>query len=275
MTWQRLSEQNEAYYVGLYYHLAKLRRLHYRELIAALRVAAPASLELNRWTRIVEYRYSTEALSAAGSLVMGGRFNIGRDLDPLVFPAFPALYFAEDFETAYREKFGGPSRVFSKKAFTGTEFALRRPGSFTSVELVGQVAALFDLTTTGALRPLADVIGRFETSADLAALAKRLGIKPPWLVTTPGNLRRTLLMPAWRGMPAQFEIPANSQVFGRLLIEAGFEGVLYPSVRGIGRCIAVFPECLSGSESFVDLADSAPAGVEISRLDSATWRRLV
>mgnify|MGYP007082103623 CR=1 FL=1 len=125
-TWKGLSENSEAYNVGLYYHLAKLRRLHHEELVAALRVAQPRSLPLDRWNRIVDYRYSLEPLSAAGSLARGGRFNIGRDLDPKVFPPFPALYLAEDYGTTYREKFGAPS-VAGSDGLTGAELSLRGP----------------------------------------------------------------------------------------------------------------------------------------------------
>lgn len=108
-----------------------------------------------------------------------------------------------------------------------------------------------------------------------AALAKRIGIKPPWLVTTPTKLRETLLAPGWRGMPAQFEVPANSQIIGCLLIEAGFEGILYPSSKGKGLCIALFPEVLINSESYVELIDPVPAHLGHRRLDSTTCQALM
>ena len=76
-------------------------------------------------------------------------------------------------------------------------------------------------------------------------------------------------------MPAQFEVPANSQVFGRMLIEAGFEGVLYPSSKGAGKCIALFPEVLVNSESYVELSDPTPAQLGHRRLDSTTCRALM
>lgn len=273
-TWKQLSESSEAYNVGLYYHLAKLRRLHHEELVAALRVAEPRSLHLSRWNRIVDYQYSLEPLSAAGSLARGGRFNIGRDLDPRVFPPFPALYMGQDYETSYQEKFGAPS-IAGADGLTGADLSLRRPGSFTSVGLEGEIQQLFDLTTLAALRPFARIISKFAISAELAALAKRIGIKPPWLVTTPTKLRETLLAPGWRGMPAQFEVPANSQIIGRLLIEAGFEGILYPSSKGKGLCIALFPEVLINSESYVELSDPAPAHLGHRRLDSTTCQALL
>ena len=141
--------------------------------------------------------------------------------------------------------------------------------------LEGEIQQLFDLTTLAALRPFARIISQFEMPAELITLAKRIGIKPPWLVTTPAKLRETLLAPAWRGVPAQFEVPANSQVFGRLLIEAGFEGILYPSSKGLGKCIALFPEVLINSESYVELSDPAPAQLGHRRLDSTTCRALM
>lgn len=273
-TWKQLSENSEAYNVGLYYHLAKLRRLHHEDLVAALRVAQPRLLALNHWNRIVDYQYSLEPLSAAGSLARGGRFNIGRDLDPGVFPPFPALYMAEDYETTYREKFGAPS-VAGTDGLTGAELSLQAPGSFASVTLDGEIQQLFDLTTLAALRPFARIISQFEMPTELITLAKRIGIKSPWLVTTPAKLRETLLAPGWRGMPAQLEVPANSQILGRMLIEAGFEGVLYPSSRGDGECIALFPEVLINSESYVELSDPAPAQLGHRRLDSTTCRVLM
>lgn len=273
-TWKQLSESSEAYNVGLYYHLAKLRRLHHAELVAALRAAEPRALQLSRWNRIVDYQYSLEPLSVAGSLARGGRFNIGRDLDPRVFPPFPALYLGEDYETTYWEKFGAPS-VAGTDGLTGADLSLRHPGSFTSVILQGEIQQLFDLTSLSALRTFARIISKFAISTELAALAKRIGIKPPWLVTTPTKLRDTLLAPSWRGMPAQFEVPSNSQIFGRLLIEAGFEGVLYPSSKGKGLCIALFPEVLINSESYVELTDPAPAHLGHRRLDSATSQALM
>jgi hypothetical protein len=79
----------------------------------------------------------------------------------------------------------------------------------------------------------------------------------------------------WRNLPIQFGLPSNPQIFGNLLRNAGFEGVVYPSSKGNETCLAVFPENLGGSESFVELADLAPSGVTNTRLDSATWRNFV
>lgn len=56
------------------------------------------------WVRIVSWKYSNDPLSIKGSCLNapGGRFNygdIGDEYDP-----FGALYIAEDFDTAHKEK---------------------------------------------------------------------------------------------------------------------------------------------------------------------------
>ena len=73
----------------------------------------------------------------------------------------------------------------------------------------------------------------------------------------------------------QFGIPSNPQIFGNLLRNSGFEGVLYPSLKGNENCLAVFPENLTGSDSFVELAGAAPPGVSNIGLDSETWRNFI
>lgn len=53
---------------------------------------------------------------------------------PAAFTAFPALYVAEDYDTAFRERFAGPSSVRSGE-LSAQELALRSPGSFTQVRV--------------------------------------------------------------------------------------------------------------------------------------------
>jgi RES domain len=89
-----------------------------------------------------------EPLSARGSVMRyGGRFNIGAEVGSGAFESFPALYLAQDVETAFREFFqidatsasGGLSRE---------EFALKRPGGFLSAE-AGFEAILYPSAKNG------------------------------------------------------------------------------------------------------------------------------
>jgi hypothetical protein len=229
---------------------------------------------LNGWVRIVDYRYSLQPLSATGSLVHGGRFNVGADLDPMKFPTFAALYLAESYETAYEEKFGAPSSLGA--ALAGREFALRRPGSFTSVNVSGRLANLFDLRSAASLKAFTRVISSFDLPKELKAIARSLGMTGrPLLAKTPKVVRETLLARNWREYPAQYGIPANPQVFGRLLLDAGFDGVIYPSAKGPKCCIALFPDKFARSESVIEVADEGPPHASAQRLDSSTWEEIV
>ena len=84
-------------------------------------------------------------MSVAGSLNGdGGRFNVGGALSPGAFTPFPALYVAEDYGTAFRERFGLSSN--SKQGSLSTEeLALRRPGSFVQVRLRGALEQVIDV----------------------------------------------------------------------------------------------------------------------------------
>ncbi|MEX0707794.1 MAG: RES family NAD+ phosphorylase [Woeseia sp.] len=271
-TWQRQAEKLERFHVQLFFHLEGLRAVHHDSLCTALCSSTAADITLKSWVRIIDYEFSLEPLSAAGSLVHGGRFNIGRDLDATKYPAFPALYLAENYETAYEERFGQrPSR---HAPLAGHEFALRTPESFTAINVDGKVVNLFDLRDTKSLKVFTDVITSFDVPKELRELAVSVGIKKPLLVRNAGALKKTLLAKEWRQYPSQYEIPANPQVFGRLAVDAGFDGIIYPSTKGPNACIALFPTNFAKSDSFVEIADAPPVGVRKTRLDCTTWRSI-
>lgn len=272
-TWERSAYGINEYHTRLYYHLESLRSLNREKICESLQSSDPISIELENWARIVDYKYSLEPLSAIGSLRKGGRFNIGKDLDPGKFPSYPALYIAEDYETAYIEKFGAPS-VAHGNELPGNEFALRTESSFTAVRISGRLNNLFDVSYAANLKSFAKIIEGFKIPDDLKSLGRSLGIKQPWLISKPGDLKKSILAKDWLAWPTQLTIPANSQVFGRLINDAGFEGILYPSARASGKCIAVFPENIAGSESEVILSDTTPEGVLYTSLDSRTWDKL-
>jgi len=273
-TWRYAAAGIEEYYVCLFYHLEGLRQLHIEELCNALRSSGGITQNMDGWCRIVDYSYSLDPLSAKGSLISGGRFNIGTDIDRSPQSQFPALYCAENYKTAYLEKFGA-SEIGKGSGFAGHEFALRSPASFSAVRLNGTVNNIFDLRSDYNLKSFVKIIRHFDLTKELKFLAKSLHIPTPWLVTTVLHLKKTFLQPEWRNWPAQFGIPSNPQVFGNLLRNAGFEGVLYPSSKGNENCLAIFLDNLTGSDSFVELADEVPAGVSNTRLDSETWRNFI
>jgi hypothetical protein len=206
-------------------------------------------------------------------LIKGGRFNIGGDLSPKKFPTFPALYIANDLSTAYAEYFGAPKNA-AMGGFNGLELALRDPRSFSAVKLRLRLENIFDLTKLSNLTAFAQVVAKFSVPRELQNIARQLGIHSPLLATTPKQLRDTFLSSNWRHYPVQFEVPSNSQVFGRLLNAFGFEGIIYPSSKGTGKCIAVFTQNLTGSDAYVELVDGAPPNVKHTRLDANSCAEL-
>lgn len=269
--WNALSKDLDELQAALYFGVLPEQRRLRPELIAALGQTPPRALEFTRWSRVVTFQYSTEPLSAAGSLhAYGGRFNAGNDLDPGTLDPWPALYIAQDPETALREKFqmaateqsGGLSR--DELALTGTQ-------SYASVSVSGKLSQLFDMTSPATLQAIAKVFGRVRMPANAREIQKRLRLasRDLYMVKTGQQLYTSALTQNWRTLPVQFGLPAPSHTLAELICAAGFEGILFRSTKSEGLCVAVFPELLV-SDSFVQLADVAPAAVCHPRLDSQT-----
>ena len=122
--WRNAGRNLHQYSQSLFFDLEKHRAAHSDELVAAIRTSLTGSATFKSWARVVDWRYSTQPLSTEGSVnADGGRFNIGRQLNAAIYTAFPALYLAEDFPTAYRERYG-IDRETKTNGLTADELAL-------------------------------------------------------------------------------------------------------------------------------------------------------
>jgi hypothetical protein len=257
---------------GLYFGLELERQQHSTALIDAIRTNLAKGRPFERWARIVDYRFAFAPLSVAGSVKsVGGRFNIGAALNPVTFPPFPALYIAEDYPTAFIERFGFTTTA-SHSGLAPEEIALRSPGSFAHVSLRGQLELLLDIREVQSLQAMATVLRRFALPDRVRRLARKLGMRsPPSLVRSASALQRQLMHRDWRTLPMQFDLPSNSQIFGRIAAAAGTHGILYSSVRRVGgACLALFTENWCGSSSFVEVMDGAPSTARLTRVDGDT-----
>jgi hypothetical protein len=191
-------------------------------------------------------------------------------LNPATYTSFPALYLAEDFSTAYREKFG-IDRQSRSGGLTASELVLRKDGSFSNVALNVRVDSLVDVGDLESLKTTAEVLRRFQMPRSIPAQARKLRMRPPGLVRTAAGLQRQLLSNNWRLEPAQYDLPANSQIFGRLCAAAGIHAILYPSTRDAAkRCLALLPQNWGGSSSFVELVGPVPNAVRVRRIDGTS-----
>jgi RES domain-containing protein len=269
--WREASHGIDALHRLLFFDLESLRQRDGQKLLDAIRAGARTDFEFHDWSRIVDYRYSLAPLSTAGSVKdIGGRFNFGAALSPGSFSPFPALYLADGYATAFREKYGLDPTT-SLDGLTAIDLALRTPSSFTQVRVRGRIDLVIDVEDTAALQPAADVIKRFSMPKTAVTLARRLQLKSPMLVRSSKGLQRHLLHPNWRATPAQFGIPSNSQIFGRLVAGAGIHGIVYPSSRKVaGRCLALFTQNWTDSRSFIEIVDTPPVGATRTRIKGST-----
>jgi hypothetical protein len=270
--WSARSEDGQRYSDRVYFDLERQRAEHHEELCNALRAVDPMEVNLDSWARVTNYQWSLEPLSAAGSLRgIGGRFNIGQDLDRARNQEFPALYLAKDVDTAFCEFFGGAPETPKGKLLL-QEFALRRKTSFTTFALTGRVENVFDLHDAKGLREFARIVGRFRLSPDTIRFARKVNLRPRTLIRNSRELlTRVLAAPdSWRTEPQLLGIPSANQILGRFIRDAGYEGVFYPSQQGGTSCLAVFPQNIRASGSRVEVVGAAPEGARYLVLDKDT-----
>lgn len=273
--WAEASGDLDELHNALHFGVEPERRRLRPDLIAALQRIAPSEMKLDRWARIVTYQYSLAPLSCAGSLqYIGGRFNPGYELDPGTLNPWPALYLAEDFETAFREKFQ-MARSETVDGLTPEELALEHGVSHATVFVRGHLHRVFDMTLATSLEPIAAVFRKIKMPARARQLKTKLAIPPGAvaMVQTGKQVHNMVLMHNWRLLPVQFGLPAQSHVLAELIRAAGFEAILYPSTKGAGKCLAVFPDLID-SGSFVELVDPPPGGVKHRRLDADSAQEL-
>jgi hypothetical protein len=267
--WRAAGKNLARFSETLFFDLERHRAQHSDEFVAAIRSSLKGPLEFHGWSRLVDYEFSNQPLSMEGSIKAdGGRFNIGRLLNPATYTPFPALYVAEDFPTAFRERFG-VDKTSNVSGLTATDLALRRETSFSNVALNIQLETLIDIGDLDSLKATTDILRRFQMSKTIAVNARRLRMRPG-LVRTATGLQRQLLSRNWRVEPVQYDLPSNSQIFGRLCAAAGAHAILYPSTRDSSkRCLALFPQNWKSSSSRVELAGVAPPEVLVRRLDGS------
>jgi hypothetical protein len=258
---------------ALYGALDSQREALKEEYSAAL-VDATSAIAFKDWRRRVPMQHVLTPLSSAGSrsIRLGGRFNIG-SMDPNRYPPFPALYLASDAETALVEVLGPNRSVYQLSAL---EESLQRPENFSLFAVQGEIEKCIDLTSRNVLAAYHGVVQQLRIPPELVRWFKSLGLGNPNVIASVERLTASILAPNWRASVALYTLPAPSQVFAGLCLEAGVEAIRYLSKRMETRrqCLAVFPSQFQHANSHVEIAGDTPAAV-IRRLDRHTWRDLV
>jgi hypothetical protein len=268
---RELFEEKAQFHWQFYSELALLRSKIYDKLKSSLLERAAPFSGLVGWQRAVKYKYSLSPLSTKGSLAdPGGRFNIGA-IDPARFPFFPALYLASDKKTALAELLG---RDGPQNSLTAEELALTKPTSITIVSVSGKLESVLDVRDAKNLAGFVNLIKGFQVSGKLLMKARKVGLKVK-LVRNTSQLAKELASSRWREWPMGYDVPAASQIFGRIVLDAGIEGILYGSVLTSNPCLAIYPQNFENSSSFIELDDPCPPGLIHKRIDSMTFKNFL
>ncbi len=267
---RKINNAHVKYYWDYYSELATQRNAIQDQIKQALiQTCIPYAIE--KWQRALKYKYSLHPLSIAGSLTfIGGRFNTGRGVNSEI-PTFAGLYLAKNKDTALQEHLG-QEPVSDESKLTPREIALTNPASETIISISGKLDKIFDLTGLNSLHPFIELIKNFVLSPELKSAAKKLQIQQPEIIKTSDKLLETLLCTRWRQLPSEYDVPANSQIFGHLVYSAGIEGILYPSKLTTQPCLVIFPENFSGTDSYLVLDDETPHPKVPNKVDGSNWR---
>ena len=262
-------------FLAAYQAAMESQRIEHGDVLARSLLEACRPFDFTHWQRNVSSKYSLRPLSSRGSAIhgIGGRFNVG-NIDPDRHPPFPALYLAVDQDTALQEALGD---IQPKRGLTFRELALKRTDSYAMYSLSGSVESVLDVTRWDALKPFLEIIKSFRAPDEIALWAKRRGHPILRVVQSIEELEQSIMEPNWRRYVSALGIVTASQQFGREARAAGIEAIRYLSVKSHKPCLAVFPENLAHSDSYVELDDPTPEEYPdlIRRLDRKSWPRLI
>ncbi len=268
-TWTARSGDLDELYRTLYLAVEPERLRQREALINALNAKPAAPITFKRHVRIVEHRWTNTPLSSAGSLMgIGGRFNIGQDIDLSLTKPFPALYVGDCFETAYRERYQAARPEGFNGGLSPEDLALGV--STSTVFLRGHIERVLDVNDRLALAPACRLLAKIKMPYGVDRILKRLRAPPNaiQMIKTPAALQDAVLFRNWRTWPVQFGVPSPSQQLAVLAQAAGYEAIRYRSTKDQnGHCLAIFSSSLGNRSTFVELADPYPAEVRHPRLD--------
>jgi hypothetical protein len=156
---------------------------------------------------------------------------------------------------------------------TAHELALCSEDGLAWASVSGSVNNIFDLTTHSNLEAFTEVIASFQISARVRQLERLMRLAPMKVITDSAYLQATFMAEEWRQNPVMWNTPANPQLIGHLLTQAGFEGVLYTSARTKKRNVALFTRQFRNSSSVVRVKNPPPTAI-CCELSAATFEDL-
>lgn len=265
---KRFSEDLLKYNWKFYYELAQQRDSIIDKIKASLLGNISEKFSFQKWQRAVKWKYSLHPMCTNGSKTfVGQRFNYGDEINSEI-QGFSCLYLATDKDTALQETLGQVGTPIN--GLSPQEIALTNAQSECIVSVSGSLDQIIDLRSSKSLVDFTDLIKDFSLSKELQDQAKLFGDNPS-VITTPKLLLDSILDKDWRDRSVQFQIPANSQIFGNLVAAAGIQGILYPSKLTGKDCLAIFTQNFGNSDSFLKFDDHRPDERVPEKIDSSNF----
>jgi len=272
-TWVKRHERLYDYMAQNYSFFANRRAKVMEELEKALR-EEQKEFQLNKpWKRIISQQFSNSPLSTTGSVLNfpGGRFNIGK-IDVVRFPQFPALYIAEDTQTAYLESLG-LRQDQQVDGLTTNDLAVA--GNFSHFNITGKLTQVLDLRSKETLSNFYKRIEDIELPIYYRHEANNLGIAPLLPVHNLNELYNSIFVENWRFLPMQFDAPSNSQIIGQIAHSAGLEAILYPSSKNNHLALCIFPDNFKDSDACIEIVGEVANTVLDKRIDKETYKNFL
>jgi hypothetical protein len=94
-------------------------------------------------------------------------------------------------------------------------------------------------------------------------------------MTDANQLVKELQASRWREWPMVHDVPSVPQIFGRIVLDAGIEAILYDSVLTHNPCSAIYPQNFQNSSSYIELDDPCPSETIHKRIDSTTFKNFI
>ncbi|MBY0414669.1 MAG: RES family NAD+ phosphorylase [Bdellovibrionales bacterium] len=250
-----LNDNQREFWKNLQQHLIEEREKIISDIIGAIDSTKKEGFE-SEYCRIVSSEFSNDPLNGAGSVLRppGGRFNLAKTSSLSNY--FIGLYMAEDYETAFAEKFHQSNEDQTENLLC--DFSLRPIESFSYYRTSIKIQNYIDLTTDETLKAFIVAIKDIEAPEYYLSMGKSLNI-PVTMATNEILLRKSFFNAEYPLWAAWLDQPAPSQLFGHYCREAGIEGILYPSVRNPSKKnMVLFPDNFKDSSAVIELLDKAP-----------------
>lgn len=270
---EKLNEDTRNLWARLQDYLASERERILDEILDSLRATAISDYTCENLSRIVGSKYARNPLSSKGSYLMppGGRFNFGQSSSYHSY--FPALYLANNFETAFLEKFGEKENYKCENSLTVLDLALRKTESFLHVRADVNLERVIDLREMDSFDAFYDSVKHLEMPREIQLEAKRLKASMQMLSSSE-SVRGAVLAKDYEQWDFWIDQPSPSQWLGHYVRLAGIQGIIYPTVKSEdGFNLAVFPENFEESESTIQIKDQIDfLSPDLSEITSNNFR---